>query len=80
MIHTVSLNKIVRRSDLSVSRTLGSRKLTAFDFNFTVKLRYVTTVSCQAMSVTMLRQVRLRVGAGSAKPGPAIGQALGPLG
>jgi len=26
------------------------------------------------------RVVRLRVGAGSAKPGPAIGQALGPLG
>lgn len=49
------------------------------------------------MSVTLLRTVRLRVGAGagelarlemwnensplpSAKPGPAIGQALGPLG
>ena len=32
------------------------------------------------MSVSLLRQVRLRVGAGSAKPGPAIGQALGPLG
>lgn len=32
------------------------------------------------MSVQLVRQVRLRVGAGSAKPGPAIGQALGPLG
>ena len=32
------------------------------------------------MSVTLVRKVRLRVGAGSAKPGPAIGQALGPLG
>jgi large subunit ribosomal protein L11 len=32
------------------------------------------------MSVTLLRNVRLLVGAGSAKPGPAIGQALGPLG
>lgn len=30
--------------------------------------------------MSLLRQVRLRVGAGSAKPGPAIGQALGPLG
>lgn len=27
-----------------------------------------------------MRQVRLRVAAGAAKPGPAIGQALGPLG
>lgn len=32
------------------------------------------------MSVSLLRLVRLRIGAGSAKPGPAIGQALGPLG
>jgi large subunit ribosomal protein L11 len=32
------------------------------------------------MSVSLLRTVRLRVNAGSAKPGPAIGQALGPLG
>ena len=32
------------------------------------------------MSVTLVRKVRLRVGAGIAKPGPAIGQALGPLG
>lgn len=32
------------------------------------------------MSVTLLRVVRLRVPAGGAKPGPAIGQALGPLG
>jgi len=32
------------------------------------------------MSVTLVRKVRLLVGAGSAKPGPAIGQALGPLG
>jgi large subunit ribosomal protein L11 len=32
------------------------------------------------MSVTLLRTVRLRVSAASAKPGPAIGQALGPLG
>ena len=32
------------------------------------------------MSVSLLRTVRLRVGAGTAKPGPAIGQALGPLG
>lgn len=32
------------------------------------------------MSVTLVRKVRLRVGAGTAKPGPAIGQALGPLG
>ena len=32
------------------------------------------------MSVTLVRNVRLRVGAGAAKPGPAIGQALGPLG
>ena len=29
---------------------------------------------------TLTRIVRLRIGAGSAKPGPAIGQALGPLG
>ena len=28
----------------------------------------------------LVRKVRLRVGAGAAKPGPAIGQALGPLG
>jgi large subunit ribosomal protein L11 len=35
---------------------------------------------CTAMSVQLLRKVRLRIGAGSAKPGPAIGQALGPLG
>jgi ribosomal protein L11 len=32
------------------------------------------------MSVVLTRTVRLRVGAGAAKPGPAIGQALGPLG
>ena len=32
------------------------------------------------MSVSLVRKVRLRVGAGIAKPGPAIGQALGPLG
>eukprot|EP01041_Mallomonas_annulata_P011415 gene11415-23877_t len=32
------------------------------------------------MSVTLVRKVRLLVGAGAAKPGPAIGQALGPLG
>jgi large subunit ribosomal protein L11 len=32
------------------------------------------------MSIQLLRTVRLRVGAGQAKPGPAIGQALGPLG
>mmetsp|Transcript_32110 Transcript_32110/g.30607 ORF Transcript_32110/g.30607 Transcript_32110/m.30607 type:complete len:151 (+) Transcript_32110:87-539(+) len=32
------------------------------------------------MSLNVVRQVRLRVGAGGAKPGPAIGQALGPLG
>ena len=32
------------------------------------------------MSVSLVRSVRLRVGAGAAKPGPAIGQALGPLG
>jgi large subunit ribosomal protein L11 len=32
------------------------------------------------MSVILNRNVRLRVGAGLAKPGPAIGQALGPLG
>ena len=32
------------------------------------------------MSLALVRKVRLRVGAGSAKPGPAIGQALGPLG
>ena len=32
------------------------------------------------MSVSLVRKVRLRVGAGVAKPGPAIGQALGPLG
>lgn len=30
--------------------------------------------------VALTRVVRLRVGAGAAKPGPAIGQALGPLG
>lgn len=30
--------------------------------------------------VTLNRTVRLLVGAGAAKPGPAIGQALGPLG
>jgi len=32
------------------------------------------------MSVSLVRRVRLKIGAGSAKPGPAIGQALGPLG
>ena len=32
------------------------------------------------MSINLVRTVRLLVGAGSAKPGPAIGQALGPLG
>jgi len=32
------------------------------------------------MSITLLRTVRFRVGSGMAKPGPAIGQALGPLG
>ena len=32
------------------------------------------------MSIALIRQVRLRIGAGTAKPGPAIGQALGPLG
>jgi len=32
------------------------------------------------MSVNLVRKVRLLVGAASAKPGPAIGQALGPLG
>lgn len=32
------------------------------------------------MSVSLVRKVRLKVGAGGAKPGPAIGQALGPLG
>jgi len=32
------------------------------------------------MSISLLRKVRLRIGAGAAKPGPAIGQALGPLG
>ena len=32
------------------------------------------------MSVNLTRIVKLRVGAGNAKPGPAIGQALGPLG
>lgn len=32
------------------------------------------------MSVSLVRRVRLKVGAGAAKPGPAIGQALGPLG
>jgi hypothetical protein len=32
------------------------------------------------MSLVLNRTVRLRVGAGAAKPGPAIGQALGPLG
>jgi len=31
-------------------------------------------------AVVLTRIVRLRVGAGAAKPGPAIGQALGPLG
>ena len=30
--------------------------------------------------MSLVRKVRLKVGAGSAKPGPAIGQALGPLG
>lgn len=30
--------------------------------------------------VVLNRTVRLLVGAGAAKPGPAIGQALGPLG
>lgn len=34
----------------------------------------------EEMSVVLNRTVRLRVGAGAAKPGPAIGQALGPLG
>lgn len=32
------------------------------------------------MSVRLVRTVRLTVGAGAAKPGPGIGQALGPLG
>ncbi len=32
------------------------------------------------MSVQLSRLVRLQLGAGAAKPGPAIGQALGPLG
>lgn len=32
------------------------------------------------MSIVLNRTVRLRVGAAAAKPGPAIGQALGPLG
>ena len=32
------------------------------------------------MSVNLVRKVRLLVGAAAAKPGPAIGQALGPLG
>ena len=32
------------------------------------------------MSVTLTRVVKLKVAAGAAKPGPAIGQALGPLG
>ena len=32
------------------------------------------------MSVSLVRKVRLLVGAGAATPGPAIGQALGPLG
>jgi large subunit ribosomal protein L11 len=32
------------------------------------------------MSVELVRTVKLLVGAGAAKPGPAIGQALGPLG
>ena len=32
------------------------------------------------MSVSLVRKVRLRVASGNAKPGPAIGQALGPLG
>ena len=32
------------------------------------------------MSVQLVRKVRLRVASGNAKPGPAIGQALGPLG
>lgn len=32
------------------------------------------------MSIHLLRKVRLLVGAGAAKPGPGIGQALGPLG
>jgi large subunit ribosomal protein L11 len=31
-------------------------------------------------NVTLVRKVRLLVAAASAKPGPAIGQALGPLG
>ena len=30
--------------------------------------------------MSVVRTVRLRVPAGNAKPGPAIGQALGPLG
>jgi len=30
--------------------------------------------------MSFVRAVRLRVPAGSAKPGPALGQALGPLG
>lgn len=30
--------------------------------------------------MALVRLVRMRVPAGSAKPGPAIGQALGPLG
>lgn len=42
------------------------------------EITFITSSS--RMSVTLQRVVRLRVMAGAAKPGPAIGQALGPLG
>lgn len=48
------------------------------------KSQHVEITTCvqqfQQMAAVLLRTVRLRVPAGAAKPGPAIGQALGPLG
>jgi Ribosomal protein L11, N-terminal domain len=35
---------------------------------------------CTSTGMSFVRTVRMRVAAGQAKPGPAIGQALGPLG
>ena len=45
-----------------------------------INLLRIITPSLVIMSVHLVRTVRLTVGAGAAKPGPGIGQALGPLG
>ena len=53
-------------------REIGQRRLPLY--------RSIDRLIEDKMSVSLVRKVRLRVGAGVAKPGPAIGQALGPLG